>query len=171
MKKNGLCFSMLLLAFGFGTALAQEVNVEWDADMNFSKYRTYRWEEGTPLESPPLQQEVVSAVESELSAKGLVKVESDSDVFVTTHGSVNNDISGMTSFGYYGPGWGRNKQFRTPPSYTKGTVVVDLWDAGQKALVWQGTATDTLTDNTEENSSKIRAVVEEMFKKYPPQKE
>lgn len=171
MKKGMLCFSMLFLVFGLGIALGQEVNVEWDTDTDFSRYQTYKWEEGTPLEDPLLQQEVVSTVESELSAKGLVQVESDSDVFVTTHCSVNEEIPSMTSFGYHGPGWGRSKQFRTRPSYTKGTVVVDIWDAGQKALVWQGAAKDTLSDNPKENSSRIREVVKEMFKKYPPLKE
>jgi hypothetical protein len=171
MKKVGLFFPMLLLVFGLGTALAQEVNVEWDPDTDFTKYGTYKWEEGTPLENPLLQQEVVSVVESELSAEGLVKVETDPNVFVTTHGSVKEEIPGMTRFGDHGAGWGRSKQFRTPPSYTKGTVVVDIWDANRKALVWQGTATNTLTNDTEKNSSKIREVVVEMFKKYPPQRE
>jgi hypothetical protein len=48
---------------------------------------------------------------------------------------------------------------------------VDIWDAGQKALVWQGTSKGTLTDNPEKNSSRIREVIKEMFKKYPPQRE
>ncbi len=53
-------------------------------------------------------------------------------------------------------------------TYQMGTLVVDLWDAQAKQLVWRGVASDTISDNPQQNEKKIDKAAEEMFKRYPP---
>jgi Domain of unknown function (DUF4136) len=51
-----------------------------------------------------------------------------------------------------------------------GTLVVDMYDAGNKQLIWRGTSTDTLSNNIEHNEKNLDKAVDKMFKKFPPKK-
>ena len=57
-----------------------------------------------------------------------------------------------------------------PVVENKGTLVVDISNGQSKALIWRGTAADTLSDNPDKNTKKIEKAVEKMFKNYPPKK-
>ena len=52
--------------------------------------------------------------------------------------------------------------------YTQGTLVVDIWDARTKELIWRGTATDSVSDSPEKNEKKMKKAMEKLFKNYPP---
>jgi Domain of unknown function (DUF4136) len=45
-----------------------------------------------------------------------------------------------------------------------------LYDAGNKQLIWRGTSTDTLSNNTEHNEKNLDKAVHKMFKMFPPKK-
>lgn len=168
-----LACGLVLILVGPGISLAQKTTVDWDRDADFSKYQTYMWSEGSNVPSPLQHQRLVSAVESELSAIGIEKVESNPDIYVTYHASATENVSYHTSsFGYgYGRRWtGSGSSTTRAYSYVKGTIVLDLWEAQSKTLVWRGTATDTLSENPEKNTKKIHKAVEKIFKKYPPEK-
>jgi hypothetical protein len=50
-------------------------------------------------------------------------------------------------------------------------MVIDLFDAASKKLVWRGIAKDTLSDKPQNNAKKIDKAAEKMFKdkkKFPP---
>ena len=67
---------------------------------------------------------------------------------------------------YWGGGMGSSTtQVRT---YTQGSLIVDIWDAEKKQLVWRGIGSDTVSSNPESNAKKIDKVVADLFKKYPP---
>ena len=174
--KNYILMIALVAGLAPVAAMAQKITTDWDHDANFSSYQTYMWHEGTPLADPLIQQRVNSAIESELSAKGLRKVESDPDFRVTYHASTKDDTQYQTdSFGYgMGAGWrwggmgGMATSTTRAITYHKGTLVVDLWDAAKKQLVWRGTATATLSDKPQKNSKKIHKAMEKLFRKYPP---
>ena len=53
-------------------------------------------------------------------------------------------------------------------TYQVSTLVVDLWDAQAKQLVWREVASDTVSNNLQQNEKKIDEAAEEMFKRYPP---
>jgi len=56
----------------------------------------------------------------------------------------------------------------TVSEYTVGTLVVDIFDAKSKQLVFRGTATDELSDKPEKNVKKVEKAAEKMFKNFPP---
>ena len=58
----------------------------------------------------------------------------------------------------------------TESSYKVGTLVVDIFDAKGKTLLFRGTATDEISDNPEKNSKKISKAAEKMFKDWPTKK-
>ncbi len=51
-------------------------------------------------------------------------------------------------------------------TYTKGTLIIDIWDAKSEKLVWRGSATATVKENPEKAAKQIDNVVNKMVKKW-----
>jgi hypothetical protein len=58
-------------------------------------------------------------------------------------------------------GWGRDET--AGHMYLKGTMIVDLFDARTKKLVWRGVATDAVSYSPVKNAERIDKSIEEMF--------
>jgi hypothetical protein len=158
------------VALAPATAFAQKIVTDWDKANNFTGYKTYAWTQGTmPAGANPLMvQRAQSAVEAELSAIGLVKVEANPDVLVALHGSTKEDVSLQTvGYGYGSWRFGGGSSTTYVDRVLNGMLVVDVVDAKAKKLVWRATATDTVSDNPQKNEKKIHKAVEKMFEKYP----
>jgi len=57
----------------------------------------------------------------------------------------------------------------TVENYKVGTLVVDLFDANNKKLIWRGSASDTLSDKSDKNIKSLDKGVQKMFRHFPPQ--
>jgi hypothetical protein len=146
--------------------LAQQVNVDFDKAVAFANFKTYSWTTGTmpPGANPLMVQRVNAAVDAELSAIGLLKVDKDPDMLVAVHGATREDVS-LQSWGY-APRFGGAGQVDVN-RVVVGTLMVDLIDARAKKLAFRATASDTVSDNPQKNEKKIHKAVEKMFEKYP----
>jgi hypothetical protein len=155
----------LLAVLGTVPAWAQQVNVDFDKTANFAGFKTYGWTQGTmPAGANPLNvQRVQSAVEAELSAIGLVKVDKDPDVLVAIHGATKEDVS-LQSYGYAPRFGGGSVSVNKVPI---GMIAVDIIDGRAKKLAFRGTASDSISDNPQKNEKKIHKSVEKIFEKYP----
>ncbi|HLG54286.1 MAG TPA: DUF4136 domain-containing protein [Vicinamibacterales bacterium] len=170
------------------TALAQQVNYDFDRDADFGKYKTFAYKVCMRIENPLVDKRIVTALENTLGRAGFTRAEGDADVNITYHSSTTEDIAiDTTTWGYgYGPGWqwghggygyggygyggGPISTTTTIRKYTRGTLVVDIWDARTKQLVWRGTASDSVSDDPEKNDKKVLKALGKLFKKYPPEK-
>jgi hypothetical protein len=56
-------------------SFAQKVSVDFDNAIDFSKYKTYVFTEGTPTPVTLTNQRIEKAIEAQLAAKGLTRVE------------------------------------------------------------------------------------------------
>jgi len=56
----------------------------------------------------------------------------------------------------------------TVAKYKVGTLVVDMFDAGSKNLIWRASASDTLSGNPEKNTKNLNKGVQKMFSHFPP---
>ncbi len=56
----------------------------------------------------------------------------------------------------------------TVSEYTVGTLVVDMFDAKTKNLVFRGIAEDEISDKPEKNAKKLEKASNKMFKEFPP---
>lgn len=178
----GIAVTILVVAVGCSS---MKVNYDFDRQADFSQYKTYAWHDGEAnvKDTDPLAHErFISAVDSKLAAHGFSKVASSPDVYVTYNAEESQQMSLNTTYmggGWgYGPGWGwgggmggMGSSTTTVRQYNVGTVVLDMWDAGQKRLVWRGTVSDTLSDNPSKNAEKINTAVDKLFAKYPPSAE
>jgi hypothetical protein len=151
-----------------------KTTVDYDRDADFSKYRTYAYEKGTPADNQLIDQRIVAALENQMKAEGFQKVDSTPQVYATYHVSTQDKKQFVTdSTGYgYGPGWrwggGMGTSTTRQIDYTVGTLVVDLWDASTKKLVWRGTASKTLEDDPSKSTKNINDAMAKIFKDYPP---
>ena len=55
----------------------------------------------------------------------------------------------------------------TPQQNVVGTLIVDLYDAKAKSLVWRGIGQDTLSNNGNKNQQVVGKAVQKMFKQWP----
>jgi hypothetical protein len=70
-----------------------------------------------------------------------------------------------------GLGWGgfRDGSINiSEQDYQAGTLVIDMYDAKTKQLLWRGTAGGTLSDKADKNEKKLEKAVAKMFKDFPP---
>ena len=51
---------------------------------------------------------------------------------------------------------------------TVGTLVVDLFDAKTKQLMFRGSAQDEISDKPEKNAKKLAKASDKLFKDFPP---
>jgi hypothetical protein len=166
-------FGLFFLAAMFGVgAYAQDVRVDYNHKVPFERFHTYSW--GKVHTTNPLwESRIRDAVDRELQQKGWQRSDSNADVIVTAVGSAQNQqeyqtfYDGMGGWGWRG--WGGNMATTTVQTYKVGTLVIDMYDAQNKQLIFRGSATDTLSKNPEHNEKDLDKAVDKMFKKFPPE--
>jgi len=178
MRLSGTLLGMILLAlFAALSASAQKVSVGADPGVDLTKYKTYAWTKEVASTNPIINEMVVSAVDTQLAAKGLQKVATDPELIVVVFGSSESDIhvsnpSWSPSLNSIATGVAVGSQSWL---VTKGTLVVDISDTKTKNNVWRGTATETLDRGPTGDRAKdaknvekpIRNAVKKMFKQFP----
>ena len=158
------------------------VNADWDKTANFANYKTYAWGKGTPAKNQLWDQRIMDAVDGQLAAKGLQKVDvaSNPDLIVIYHAAEGSETE-LNTLNTGGWGW-RWDGLRSEPGEAPsgglststadkiptGQLSVDIGDAKTKKLLWLGSASDTLSDNPDKDEKKMSGEVEKMFKKFPP---
>jgi len=148
------------------SAQAQKPQIQWNNKYAFDAVKTFAWQDTpeTSLEgrNPFMHSLIKNTIEAELATSGLTEVDANPDVWVNYHASTTTETQlrtdsygysmggyGMAGWGYYGMAAGPVSSTTRVVEYTKGTLVVDIWDAASKELVWRGMMTDTLPDNVQ----------------------
>jgi len=172
IHRTAVCTLLFLTALG--TAFAQQVTTDFDHQANFSQYKTYSWEEIKPANSL-WDTRIKNAVDAQLQAKGWTQVASGGDVCIVAVKTTQTQRTLQTFYDGFGGGWrwrgfgGMGEATTTEQDYKEGTLVVDLYDAKTKQLIWRGSAEDTLSNKVEKNEKNLDKGVAKMFKKFPPE--
>jgi len=156
-------------------ALAQDVKVDYDKAFSFPSVKTYSIRIGTEWGNDLSQRRVLGEFDSEIASKGWKKVsDAEADIHVILHGATSTKrnastfYSGMGGYGYRGFGGGMATAQTVVNEYTVGTLVVDMFDAKTKNLVFRGTAEDEISDNPEKNAKRLEKAATKVFKNFPP---
>jgi hypothetical protein len=170
MKRNIL----ISAAFITGAALlfAADVKTDYSHSADFGQYHTYSWmkvDAGNPLWVDRIKRDV----DGQLTAKGWMQVPSGGDAAVSAFGATHEKQSLQTFYDGFGGGWrwggfGPDLATTTTINTPVGTLVVDIFDAHTKQLIWRGTSDRTLSDKPEKNEKKLEDSVQSMFKRFPP---
>ena len=173
ISRTAVCTVLFLAALG--TAFAQQVKTDFDHQANFSQYKTYSWQEIKPANSL-WDARIKNAVDAQLTAKGWTQVASGGDVAVVAIKTSQTQRSLQTFYDGFGGGWGWRRfggggfgeATTTEQDYKEGTLVIDLYDAKTKQLIWRGSAEDMVSSKAEKNEKNLEKGVAKMFKKFPP---
>jgi hypothetical protein len=156
-------------------SMAQQVKTDFDRSADFSRYKTYSWQ-NVQTQDALWVDRIKAAVNSALSAKGWTEVASGGDVAVLAMEMTQNHQTLNTYYDNFGGGWGWRRggglgfgeATTTEETYKVGTLVVDLFDASTKKLIWRGASSDTLSDKSDKNIKNLDKGVQKMFGHFPP---
>ena len=178
MKRRGIAMSVCVCALALtmaAVAMAQQVETTVDRSADFSKYKTFKVEVATPWGNSIGEKNVLEELASALAAKGWSRTQESPDVHVLVHGAteekrqLNTFYTGGYGMGYYGWGWGGvGSSTTTVSEYTEGTLVVDMFDASSKTLVWRGVAQDELKKKQAKREKQAERAIEKLLKDFPP---
>ena len=154
-----------LVVFATGCASGPRIISNVDPGADFSQYRTFGFMQPLGTDSASGQtltsQHLVRIASDQLQARGLQRSDDSPDLllnfFISTRDVVTSTPSSGASMhwrrGRYGTWGGYSMSVGTPTvtTQTQGTLAVDLVDARQGQLVWEGAATKRVTDSRRRN--------------------
>lgn len=167
--------TMLLFA---GKSSAGDVKTDYDRSADFAQYKTYSWEQ-VKTRDPLNVDRIKNAVNSVLAAKGWTLVKSGGSVSIVAMEITHDQQSLNTFYDGFGGGWGWRgfggggfggigEATTTTETYKVGSLVIDLFDTKTKQLLWRGSSSDTLSNNSNKNIENLDKDVDKMFKQFPP---
>ncbi|MEO0573075.1 MAG: DUF4136 domain-containing protein [Bacteroidota bacterium] len=195
MKKIKVFVLPLLVLFLLSSCVSVKVVSDYDREANFNGYKTYAFYK-TGIDKAQIsdldKKRILKAIEAEMASRGFTKSENPDvlvSIFTKEREQVdvyNNNFGwggfgwggfGRFGFGYggfynpwfWGPGWG-GAWGPNVSTRTEGSLYIDLIDANDKELVWQGRGVGTLNNikNIEKKEERIRHFVSEILSEYPP---
>ena len=174
MKVQNTVFVSIAMFFVLTAAsFAQQVKTDYDHNANFGQYKTYSWEK-IQTKDPLMVDRIKDAVNAALTAKGWTQVDSGGDVCIVAMEITRNQQTLNTLYDGFGGGWrwrglgGFGEATTTTETYQVGTLVVDLFAAASKNLIWRGSSSDTLSNNADKNTRNLDKGVQKMFEHFPP---
>jgi hypothetical protein len=174
-----------LLGFLWGCQSIQ-VNQDYDMSKDFSSLKTYEWQTKTQPETGDIRVDnslldarIRSAINDSLSKRGYQRITQGKPDFYVAYkyqirrkiGSddvrmgVGFGLGSRGSFGGVGVSSGRDIS-----EYDEGVLVIDLKDASSGDLMWRGTGTAVVKQQSkpEEITKGVNEAVEKILSQFPP---
>lgn len=182
MKAMKIMMVPVLLALFLSSCSSVRVLSDYDKDANFNNYKSYAFYK-TGIDKAQIsdldKKRILRAIETEMTARGFVKSENP-DILVSIFTKEREQVDVYSNYwgggfgwgwspyywGGFGPGWGGSNV----STRTEGSLYIDLIDAKNKELVWQGKGVGNLgnINNIEKKEQRIREFVFEIMQQYPP---
>lgn len=184
MNKN----IFVLLAVLFLTACASSPRIETSQapEVDFSDYGTFAFVQplGTDRAgyASLISRQLIFSIRRELEMLGLEYIEdpAQADMLVNAHTHLDEKIRirevadpfiGPTYWDYrYGfySAWPSYATRTEVMQYSEGTLTIDLIDAGDQMMVWEGTARNRVTEKTRRDAAQvIDEIVVKIFEQFP----
>jgi len=175
------CAALLLLC---RTAAADNVKTDYDHHVDFTQYHTYSWGKVEVADEFNAQR-IQHAIDRELRAKGWQQVPGDGQITLVVKDRVQTQqqletfydgLGGGWGMGWrwggwgWGPGGGFGESTTTVNNVAVGYMVVDMFDAQTKQLLWRGISQGELKNDPDKNRKMIYDDIGKMFSKFPPKK-
>ncbi|UOK41509.1 MULTISPECIES: DUF4136 domain-containing protein [Flavobacterium] len=177
-------FLLLFLAISALLISCNSVTVQTDYDksVDFSKYKTFSFYELADKSGSISQlnkNRIINAVQAEMIKKGLTVSADNPDVLVniTTILTDKKSVTANTDYynygGYYRPyHWGGGYVGSTTTynvyEYKEGSLIIDVVDASNKQLIWQGIGNKEIDSPSKNPDKNITEAVAKILENYPP---
>jgi hypothetical protein len=180
-KLFALLLSVLLL--GAGNAFAQDVRFNFDKEVQFGAFKTYKWVgiKGGEQPNSLVDGQIKAAVDAELVKKGLTRSDTDNaDLWIGYQTAISTEkqyTSFDTGWGYgpgYGGGWygggGGGMSSGTTSTIYIGEIALDMYVPAEKKLVWRGSASKTIDTRAkpEKQQKNLTKAMAKLLKNFPP---
>lgn len=180
----------LIFAVVFSACSSVKITTDMDESEDFASHKTYEyfgWADNSDQILNQLDKErIEKAFGVELSNRGMTYVESGGDLVVTLYivtqqkQQTTATTTGMGgAYGYggyygYGPGYGWGGGMSTTTyntyDYTVGTLVIDIYDAAEKKLIFESIASGEINEKTKGRDDRIAKTAAKMMYDYPVKK-
>jgi hypothetical protein len=171
---------LLLLAFTCPLEAKDDIQIDFDRAFDFSTVRSYAWRDDPKVslseDNPFYHERIVEIVDGRMYQAGIRKVEEDPDVYIAYRVATNSDLAiDAAEYGYFYPGtwyWSPAAwSWATPnmPSertYTKGTLLIEIWTARTKQIIWRGSGQEETTTNMDKMSKRIFHLITKMAERW-----
>jgi len=170
---------LLLIVLVSGCASGPTVVSNSDPDVDFTTPKSFSFMQ--PLSTDRdgvrtlMSTQLMTATTRELEKRGWKKVMGNPDVLVNFLFETQEQIRsrnttasmGMHRSGRYGM-WGGTVSTPTVEQVTRGALSIDMIDPLRNQLIWEGTATDRVTDRIRNNQeAAVNNFVAEIFVEFP----
>lgn len=170
MRLMRVMASVAMLMVWAGTAMAQQVRVDYDTSRDFGTYETFMWLKEPATANPLDRQRLIAEVSAALTSKGLTLVESGADLCVAAHTATQEERTLSTFYDGFS-GWRWRGGFGTATTivttYEVGTLVVDIFDARMKDAIWRGVSMKALADDPAKNARNLKKAITKLFERWP----
>lgn len=196
MKIKSLSLALTIIAaFAVSSCSSIKYTTDKDSAVDFTKYKTFQYygwaEESNKVLNSIDQERIEKAFGRELNKRGLEYEAETGELIITlyivtenktttTANTTTTGMGGMGGYGYggyygYGPayGWGGGGGMTSSHTtyseydYQVGTIIIDIYDATDKKLVWESIAKGTLKEKTKGREDRINSTVGKMMINYP----
>ena len=191
MKKTFIVILTLFSVVFMSACSNIKVVSDKDDSVDFTQFKTfeyYGWaKDSDKLLNPFDKERIEQAFGKELAARGLTRVEKGSggDLIITLYvvteqkkritATTTGMGGGYYGYGYryrgYGPsyGWagGSARTVYNEQDYVVGTLIIAMYNAKEKKLIWESSGQATLKESTEGRKEQILEGVAAMMEAYP----
>jgi hypothetical protein len=189
MKKSILLIGTIIGLALLNSCSSLKVYSDIDPTVDWTNYKTfeyYGWaEESDKILNRLDRDRIENAFGEEFKVRGLKYVENGGDMIVTLFvvieqkkgATATTTHMGGAYGGYYGgyygygPGWGWGGGHSTTSiqeyDYAVGTLVIDVFDAENEKLIWEGIGTKTVDENPQTRDKNIPRAVKAIMSKFP----
>jgi hypothetical protein len=181
MKKIKLFLLMAFVGIALHSCSSVSVKTDFDPDVDFTKYKTFKFYEGKPItgdelaKHPLIKKRILASIKEEMIAKGYKYDEVNGQLIVVVHAGVEEKMrvsSSGASYGWYDPWWGPSYSSRYVDVnyYDEATLVIDMVRDDEKELAWRGMGTSTLREysDPEAMQARIDNIVSQVLMRFPP---
>lgn len=164
------CLALLLV---LGCATGPKIATHADPQARFQNYRTFSVARERAPVNPEITPEFIRGVRDTttqaFARRGLTEApEGQGDVVVLVHGGIQDRVD-IRDWGFnYGRfhrwGWGGGGPYELS-QYREGTLLVDVFDARTKELLWRGSAVAEIVGSP--NLERVRAALNTIIDRFP----
>jgi hypothetical protein len=161
MRIGGLMILLLFLAQG--RPAPGKVNSTYDKSAAFTTFKTYGWIAGQPAFDPAAHKAIVSAIDAEMTALGLKKVEGRAGDVTLRYLAVRStsvDLEKLEAIEKQGGD-------KAGADFTVGRLVIVMEDAPSSRRLWAADGVERLNPAVADRDQTITGVVARMFETYP----
>lgn len=164
-----------LLAAACGSGIS--TSTDYDPSASFADYSTYHWVDSQGSVDDITSGRIRSSVDAAMSARGFRKDTRNPDLAISYQVPTRERTSFQTidtgwggGYGWGGWGMGMGSTTTTQYNWTEGSLILAIFDAKTKNMVWTGTATTELDQNRspQERQELVDEAVGKLLADFPP---